>query len=183
MIRALIIIASLVLAFPSFATEAGWALLRNGGQVVILNHANAPGSGEPASFDIESCRTQRNLSDQGRQQARRIGALFAARSAPVQEVLASRYCRTRETADLVFGSSAVETVEWLDPVEPNSPDEESYRELLYETVEGYTGQGILVLVTHDSFIETVVGTRVRAGEALIVQATEDGLQVAGRIVF
>lgn len=183
MIRTLIIIASLALAFPSFATEAGWALLRNGGQVVILNHANAPGSGEPASFDIESCRTQRNLSDQGRQQARRIGALFAARSAPIDEILASRYCRTQETADIAFGSLPVETVEWLDPVEPDSPEEEAYRELLHETVAGYTGSGILVLVTHDSFIETMVGTRVRAGEALIVQATENGFQVAGRIVF
>src|SRR5690606_36592585 len=69
---------------PASATEAGWALLRNGGQVMFLVHANAPGSGDPANFDVENCRTQRNLSDRGRQQARRICALISARAEPVE---------------------------------------------------------------------------------------------------
>ncbi|MBL0933716.1 MAG: histidine phosphatase family protein [Rhizobiaceae bacterium] len=183
MIRALIIIAALALALPANATEAGWALLRNGGQVVLLNHANAPGSGEPAAFDIEACRTQRNLSEQGRQQARRIGALFAARAAPVQEVIASRYCRTKETAELAFGASLVETADWLDPVEPETPEAEARRDKLRETIESYTGSGILVLVTHGDFIQAVLGARSREGEAVVVNINENGLHAAARIVF
>lgn len=183
MIRALIIIAALAMALPAHATEAGWALLRNGGQVVLLNHANAPGSGEPAAFDIEVCRTQRNLSEQGRQQARRIGALFAARAAPVQEVLASRYCRTKETAELAFGASLVETVDWLDPVEPETPEAEERAQILRDAIADYTGSGILVLVTHGDFIQAVLGARSREGEAIVVNMGENGLHAAARIVF
>lgn len=181
MYRMLIVtILSFALALPAAATEAGWALLRNGGQVVLLNHANAPGAAEPASFDIESCRTQRNLSERGRQQARRIGALFAARAAPVEEVFASRYCRTKETAELAFGASLVETVDWLDPF---GEEADEHRQRLIETVEAYTGSGILVLVTHDSYIDAILGIRPREGEAVIVTAHDGNLQTAGRIIF
>jgi len=184
MYRTLIVtIFSLVLALPAAATEAGWALLRNGGQVVLLNHANAPGASEPASFDIESCRTQRNLSERGRQQARRIGALFAARAAPVEEVFASRYCRTKDTAELAFGASLVETVDWLDPFDENGDETEARRQRLIEAVESYTGSGVLVLVTHDTYVNALLGIRPREGEAIIVTARDGGLQTAGRIVF
>lgn len=178
-----VIILFLALALPAGATEAGWALLRNGGQVVLLNHANAPGAGEPAAFDIESCRTQRNLSERGRQQARRIGALFAARAAPVEEVFASRYCRTKETAELAFGASLVETVEWLDPFDPDSEEADAHRQRLVEEIEGYTGSGILVLVTHDTYVEAVLGIRPREGEAVIVNASDGTPHSAARIVF
>ena len=69
MIRFVLCLLACALAAPAGATEAGWALLRNGGQVVLLRHAAAPGTGDPANFDITKCSTQRNLSDRGRQQA------------------------------------------------------------------------------------------------------------------
>ncbi|MET0170716.1 MAG: histidine phosphatase family protein [Aliihoeflea sp.] len=176
-------ILSFALALPAAATEAGWALLRNGGQVVLLNHANAPGATEPASFDIDSCRTQRNLSERGRQQARRIGALFAARAAPVEEVFASRYCRTVDTAELAFGASLVETVDWLDPFDPESEEADAHRQKLIDEIESYTGSGVLVMVTHDSFVDAILGTRPREGEAIIVTAHDGVLRAAGRIIF
>jgi phosphohistidine phosphatase SixA len=168
---------------PAGTTEAGWALLRNGGQVVLLVHANAPGTGDPANFDIENCRTQRNLSDRGRQQARRIGALFAARAAPVEAVLTSRYCRTRETATLAFGEVLVEEFEALDP--PSRDEEEAGLQLdeVVARAIDYTGSGTLVMVTHIENVLQWVGTRPREGEAIIVNAGEEGLSVAARIVF
>ena len=69
MFRLLAVIALLLGVLPAQATEAGWALLRNGGQVVLMRHAIAPGNGDPANFDIENCGTQRNLSERGRLQA------------------------------------------------------------------------------------------------------------------
>ena len=95
----------LAFAVEAGATEAGWALLRDGEHVVLLRHAMAPGAADPANFDIEKCSTQRNLSERGKQQARKIGALFAARAAPTERVLTSRYCRTMETARLAFGET------------------------------------------------------------------------------
>ena len=95
----------MLFAFDASATEAGWALLRDGEHVVLLRHAMAPGATDPANFDIGKCSTQRNLSERGKQQARKVGALFAARAAQTERVLTSQYCRTKETARLAFGEA------------------------------------------------------------------------------
>jgi phosphohistidine phosphatase SixA len=182
MIRFALVALALLVAVPAGATEAGWALLRNGGQVVLLVHANAPGTGDPANFDIENCRTQRNLSDRGRQQARRIGALFAARAAPVEDVFTSRYCRTRETATLAFGDSAVTDLEALD-LHPDAEEAAAASEAIRALAYDYTGSGTLVLVTHAENIMEWLGIRAREGEAVIVVADEDGLSASGRVVF
>lgn len=165
------------------ATEAGWALLRQGGQVVLLANANAPGSGDPANFDIENCRTQRNLSDRGRQQARRIGALFAARAEPVEKVYTSRYCRTMETARLAFGERLVEPLEALDSPVREPENQEEHAAAVVELASNYSDSGNLVLVTHPENVFALTGVRPREGEAIIVTAHESGLTVLGRIVF
>ena len=35
--------------------------LKEGGNLIFIRHAYAPGSGDPANFDINNCSTQRNL--------------------------------------------------------------------------------------------------------------------------
>jgi len=183
MLKVTIVVLAALLALPAHATEAGWALLRNGGQTVLLNHADAPGSGEPANFDFENCRTQRNLSDRGRQQARRIGALLAARSAPAGQVYASRFCRTVETANLVFGESAVELLDALDLPEVDAEsDAEDFRTVL-ELITDYSGSGNMFMVTHPENLAVWLGIRSRAGEAVIVQPDGEGLRVLGRVVL
>ena len=167
---------------PVAATEAGWALLRNGGQAVLLVHANAPGSGDPANFEIGNCRTQRNLSDRGRQQARRIGALFDARAEPVEQLYASRYCRTLETARLAFRQD-IEELAALDEPTDDEAANEAARQAVYDLIRGYSGWGNLVLVTHPATVEAMVGTRPREGEAIIVAPAEEGIRQIGRIVF
>ncbi len=183
MLRSLALVAALLIAVPAQATEAAWALLRNGGQVVLLVHANAPGTGDPANFDLENCRTQRNLSDRGRQQARRIGALFAARAAPVEAVYTSRYCRTRETATLAFGDSLTEDSEALDPVAEDAELAAERLEAVRQLVAEHLGSDTIVLVTHIDNIVQWLGIRPREAEAIVVNADEDGLSVAGRIIF
>jgi phosphohistidine phosphatase SixA len=173
----------LLLTGHAQATEAGWALLRNGGQVVFLVHANAPGSGEPANFDINNCRTQRHLSDRGRQQARKIGALFAARAEPVEKVYASRYCRTRETATLAFGDRLVEETAALDVFPTEEPQLAQAKEAVLQLIRDFSDSGNLVLVTHPENVTALTGITPREGEAVIVAPTEDGVRSIGRIVF
>jgi broad specificity phosphatase PhoE len=43
-----------------------------------MRHALAPGTGDPSGFLVDDCRTQRNLDETGRRQARAIGAKLAA---------------------------------------------------------------------------------------------------------
>ncbi|WP_309085862.1 histidine phosphatase family protein [Chelativorans sp.] len=171
----------LLLCLPAAATEAGWALLREGGQVVLISHANAPGQGDPGNFDVENCATQRNLSDRGRQQARRIGALFLARAAPIEQVLTSRYCRAQETADLAFREAEIFAA--LDYVEPGSQAAETQTQALRERIMAYSGAGNLVMITHPENIEALTGARPRDGEAVIVTRSAEGIAVAARIIF
>lgn len=182
MLRLLLAIALFLSAVPAQATEAGWALLRNGGQVVLMRHADAPGSGDPGNFDIEACGTQRNLSDRGRQQARRIGALFQARAAPIERVLTSRYCRTRDTAVLAFGADLVEPLAALDVPADEAALEAQKAELL-ERIEGYSGSGNLIMVTHLAVIQALIGGRAREGEAIILSRGGGNLHAAARITF
>lgn len=185
MLRFATVLAALLLLSlsPAAATEAGWALLRNGGQIVLLAHANAPGSGDPANFDIDNCRTQRNLSDRGRQQARRIGALFAARAEPVEQVYSSRYCRCLETARLAFGDRLTEHFAALDSIAGGGEEAEAATAEVLELIRSYSGSGNLVLVTHPENVAALVGTTPREGEAVIVAPDDSGVHAIGRIVF
>ena len=55
-----------------------WRRLREGGYVVLMRHAaTVPGVGDPENFKLGACATQRNLSDRGREDARRIGAALS----------------------------------------------------------------------------------------------------------
>lgn len=183
MLRFAALLLAVLFVSQAHATEAGWALLREGGHVVLLRHANAPGSGEPSSFDITKCATQRNLSDRGRQQAKRMGALFFARAAPVEKVLTSSYCRCNDTARLAFGDSMVENYDALDLL---PGDEEANAEkvaMLTQFILAYSDFGNLVMVVNEDVIQSLVGASSREAEAIIVSRGGEDLHVAGRIRF
>ena len=83
-------------------------LLQTGGCAVLLRHAATDrGVGDPPEFKLDDCRTQRNLSVVGREDARRIGVWFASRKLTPRAVLSSPWCRCKDTADLAFGKHAV----------------------------------------------------------------------------
>ena len=182
MLRIFFVSLILLGAMPAYATEAGWALLREGGHVVLLRHAMISGSAEPASFDIEKCATQRNLSERGKQQARKIGALFAARAAPVERVLSSRYCRCLDTARIAFESDP-EPFDALDLPKPDDPDLAAHVAAVMKEIADFSGSDNLVMVTHAENIREMTGVSPREGEAVIVQQDGERLRVLGRIVF
>ncbi|BCH24418.1 phosphoglycerate mutase [Mesorhizobium sp. L-8-10] len=173
----------LVLATAAEATEAGWALLRDGGHVVLLRHAMTAGSADPAKVDLDDCRSQRNLSERGRQQARKMGALFAARAAGIELALASRYCRTMETARLAFGERPTEAFEALDVPSSDPTEAEAQKAAVMKEISGFRGSGNMVMVTHLENITALTGQSAREGEALIVRPDGETLHVLGRIVF
>lgn len=84
------------------ASEANlWKALKSGGHVALLRHAIAPGTGDPDEFTIGKCSTQRNLSEQGRAQATRIGRRFRTHGVKMARVYSSQWCRCRDTAELL----------------------------------------------------------------------------------
>lgn len=182
MLRIAAILLSLLVT-PAQATEAGWALLRDGEQVVLLRHAVAPGVADPASFAIDDCKTQRSLSDRGRQQARKIGSLFSARAAPTERVLSSRYCRALETGRIAFRDGEVEAFEALDLLKTDEKEATAQIEAVMAEIRAYSGSGNLVMITHLENIKALTGVAAREGEAIIVRPEGEGLHVLARVVF
>ena len=50
--------------------------LKDGGKIVFIRHSMAPGNGDPENFILNDCSTQRNLSQKGVEQSRKIGNFF-----------------------------------------------------------------------------------------------------------
>jgi broad specificity phosphatase PhoE len=168
--RRLVLVLLCALSLPAFAAsdDAFWELLRQGGKVVLIRHAQTgPGIGDPPGFVLGDCRTQRNLSAQGRADAARIGEQFRQRGIPVAEVLSSRWCRCVDTAKLAFGK--VRTATMLDSMfnDRERSDEEKVRELFAWLARRPAATGNLVLVTHAQNISTLTGESAGSGEMVV----------------
>ena len=76
--------------------------LKVGGKLIFIRHAYAPGGGDPENFNIYDCSTQRNLSESGRIQSRKIGNFFKENKIKIEKVYSSEWCRCKQTAFLAF---------------------------------------------------------------------------------
>jgi len=181
--RSCLLLLSLVLACPSLADadETLWELLRGGGQGVFMRHAiTTPGVGDPAGFRLEDCATQRNLTDAGREDARRVGVTFRSRGIPVGRVLSSPWCRCLETARLAFGGS--ETWAPLSNLFDNRDREVEQLRALRDIIGRRPSGGNLVLVSHGSVVFPLTGIQPAPAELVVLTPDDSGhFRVAGRL--
>ena len=77
---------------------------QSGGVLLIRHAATESGLGDPPGFVIGQCRTQRNLSEAGRQASRALGAWFQAQNFKPDAVRSSQWCRCQDTARLALGA-------------------------------------------------------------------------------
>ncbi|TCZ78218.1 histidine phosphatase family protein [Paenibacillus albiflavus] len=83
--------------------------LRQGGYILYVRHGEANVGDDMPNLNFDDCRTQRNLSEEGRRQALLFGESLRNLRIPFQfPVQASPFCRTRESAALAFGESHVQ---------------------------------------------------------------------------
>src|SRR5438128_9580827 len=92
---------------PAFPAEDAWEALVKGGHVALIRHGNAPPGfgGDPPGFRFDDCKTQRNLDDMGREQARALGAAFRKHGVRVDRIMAAPVCRCREPGQFMAGDS------------------------------------------------------------------------------
>jgi len=159
--------------------EAAWAALRDGG-VAIIRHARAPGTGDPSNFRLGDCATQRNLSEAGRDQSRRLGERFRAEGVEVGRALHSRWCRARDTAQLAFPDAAAPEPA-LDSFFQDRSRSAAQTRATREVVEAWEGPGALVLVTHQVNITALTNVFPREGEVVVIEPAGDGIGVVGSI--
>jgi len=92
----------------SDARRALLARLRRGGLVLFFRHADTRGEPCDRSFRVGDRPGQRNISEAGRAQARRVGERIRDLGIPVAlPVLAGPVFRARDTAEEAFGAANV----------------------------------------------------------------------------
>src|SRR5437763_3625581 len=81
---------------------AAWTALHAGRHVALMRHTDAPGgAGDPPGFRLDDCTTQRNLSAEGRADAKAIGNKLRSANVSFAKILSSPWCRCIETARLM----------------------------------------------------------------------------------
>lgn len=158
-----------------------WNSLRSGEHFALLRHAIAPGTGDPPGFRIDSCRTQRNLSGEGRNQAVRIGELFREHGIQFARVFSSQWCRCMETAKLME-LGPVQPLSFLNSFFNDYEQREPQTEKLTEWLQEQNLDQPLVLVTHQVNITALTDVYPSSGELVIIRRSKTGeFTVAGTI--
>lgn len=179
-----------LLAWASLAFAADdaklWAQLRHGGNVLLIRHASTlPGLGDPAEFKLDDCSTQRNLSEAGREEARRIGERLKRERVPIAQVYTSPWCRCRDTAMLAFGRAE----DWapLSSVFDLPDRDREYTERVKKRIGAYSSRdmkGNIAMVTHNVNIASLTKLSVAPGEVVVVRPDGCcGLRVVGRLLL
>ena len=100
-----------VAAVPSEVLSAPELIkaLQSGGHIIYMRHGETDISQKDMSRDsFDDCSSQRNLSEKGRADVKKIGDSILGLKIPIGRVTSSPYCRTKDTAKLAFGEFDVE---------------------------------------------------------------------------
>src|SRR4051812_25404862 len=76
--------------------------LRKGGHVLFVRHPKTqPDQADTDPLNLDNVTAQRQLTDEGRKQARALGEALRAAKIPVGTVVTSKFHRAREAAKLL----------------------------------------------------------------------------------
>jgi phosphohistidine phosphatase SixA len=141
--------------------------LKRGGNLIFIRHAYAPGGGDPKNFDINDCKTQRNLSNSGREQAKKIGFYFKENNIPIGKVYSSEWCRCKETTSIAFKD--FETKSFLNSFFSSqlAKNKDPQMKKLKKFINNWNEDKNLVFVTHYVVISESLNYKPSSGEIVI----------------
>ncbi|MGM0953655.1 MAG: histidine phosphatase family protein [Pseudomonadota bacterium] len=162
------VVLSLLISVPVMAdNEKAWAAVRDGEAILMLRHALAPGTGDPAGFVLNDCSTQRNLNETGREQARSWKPFLEERGITRARVFSSQWCRSMETArEMDMGP----VTEWpaLNSFFRNRAKGPEQVERMIELVNQLEPGAPVVLVSHQVNVTALTGVFPASNEGVIV---------------
>ncbi|MGQ0777776.1 MAG: histidine phosphatase family protein [Pseudonocardiales bacterium] len=166
------------------------AQLRGGGVIIVIRHAatdrSQPDADERTGPDagpvvFNDCSTQRNLTDEGRADARTIGEAFRELEIPVGTVWTSPYCRSRETAELAFGRA--EVIDGLERLYPQRDEvaERRLNQLIREQAPG-VGDPNMVISGHGVYPSVLApAVTIGEGEAALYTLRGNDIVLLGQV--
>ncbi len=163
------------------ADGTAWAALKKGGTFVLMRHGAAQSRNDPRTLSPGNCARERNLSNRGRKQAAQIGEAFRRRGISITTVLASPYCRTKDTARLAFGTATLWTPLAL-TIAVSKRKAAARTGAVMDRIRKGAGSGNIVMVTHRPNIKVLTYISLAPAELLVVKKDKrGGLTIIGRI--
>jgi broad specificity phosphatase PhoE len=158
--------------------------MKAGNHILMIRHALAPGSGDPANFTIGDCTTQRNLDNRGREQARAIGNWLRLNGITAARIYSSQWCRCLETARLMDLGPVLELPalnSFYEMVETREPNLKALNNFIAEQpADG----ALIIMVTHFVTISAIASRGVASGEGVLLKLNRDRpYEVVGQLNF
>ena len=133
------------------------------GYILFIRHALAPGTGDPSHFRLQDCQTQRNLSRQGVDQAKELGARLSQAGLKIAEIFTSQWCRCKDTARALALGEVVEEPGLNSFYQDIVPRKETLARLRQKLGQIDEGKGITIMVTHFVTISAITRIGVSSG--------------------
>ena len=141
--------------------------LEDGGKLIFIRHAFAPGNGDPNNFNLNDCSSQRNLNLIGRKQAKDIGEFFRENKIKIYKVLSSEWCRCKETADIAFNNYSTNSFLNSFYSSKYAKNKDKQVEALIDYVKKFKSDKNLIFVTHYVLISEVLNYGPSSGEIVV----------------
>lgn len=177
------IIRALIIIFLMFcnelkANENLFEKLREGGKIIFIRHAYAPGNGDPEKFTLYKCSTQRNLNSDGVKQSKKIGMLFIKNNIKIDQILSSEWCRCKDTSRLAFQKyKTFSALNSFYDVKFRKNKDKQIKELK-NYINNWSSNRNLVLVTHQVVILEILKQSVVSGEIIV---SDKNFKILGNI--
>jgi len=151
----------------AFSNEKLINSLKEGGKLIFIRHAHAPGNGDPENFNLKNCSSQRNLSQEGINQSKKIGLFFTRNKIQIDKVLSSEWCRCKDTAKYAF--NVYKTFDALNSYYDARFIKNKAKQIkdLKKYISSWNSKKNLVLVTHFVVISETLSVGSVSGEIIV----------------
>jgi len=158
--------------------------LQSAEYVLLMRHTLAPGVGDPSHYSLEDCKTQRNLSTEGRTQAIFVGNWLKKQGVQKAEVHSSVWCRCKDTAALLnFGEYQVEPAlaSFFDDMSKAKGSNTKLQRFISEKIKS-KGDRALIMVTHHVNILEFMGENIASGDMVLAKVSPQGELVSYKLI-
>ena len=153
--------------FQNLTAEINWSIPQDGNKIILIRHASAPGGGDPKGFNLDDCKTQRNLDKTGIEQSKKIGMLFKVKKIPIDKVLTSQWCRCKDTAKFAFNKYT--TFNALNSFYDSRFEKNKDKQVmdLKKYILDLNSKKNIVLITHFVVISEILNISASSGEIIV----------------
>lgn len=158
--------------------------LQSSDHVLLMRHTLAPGVGDPANYTLDNCKTQRNLSEEGRKQAVAVGNWLKKQGVTSADLYSSTWCRCKDTADLLnLGRVTIEPAlaSFFDDMGQAKMSNQKLEKFIAAQLKKKDKQA-LILVTHHVNIHEFMGENIDSGDLVLTQVDANGKMVAYQLI-